>query len=949
MTINSETRVAGPFEGNDSTVAFPFSFKVFADTEVLVVSETASIESNLVLGSDYYVSLNADQNAAPGGTVVLTAPLATGTRLTVTSALEYLQPVDLTNQGGFYPRVINNAFDRLTILLQQLFERLGRALVFPISDGQVGEIPGAGQRAGSVLAFHEVTGDPVVGPSIADVNTVAGFIGNVNTVATNIVDVNTVAGGIANVNAVGQNIAAVNNVSTNMADVNNVSLNMADVNAVADGLADVTNFADVYYGPSATDPATRRDGTPLQNGDLYFNTASSTLRAYNGTAWHESVTGSVTVQNLSGNGVATQFTLNYAPESEVITSVFVSGVYQQKNTYELGGVGGDVLIFSEAPPAGTDNIEVVVSSLTPSDDVLRQELASVYGASMIGGAGQVVSSIASLRDLLKTSPSKSAFVTGYYSQGDGGGGAYYLDATDTTSTDNGGTIIVATDGGRWKLQNSDYVSVRQFGAKLDGVTDDTSAFNNTLAFADKVLFPKGDAYITNTILVPNNKQLIGAGANQSQFIIDSTFNMTAAGVVQMGSSENTGLITGVGFVFSQPDSSIRADMIQYPPAINHAGIPRVRIGHVRISRGWNGVDATGNAGGATYDWIECGCLNVGLKIDGALDTMNIGRFRFWPFGMSANVGVGVVYRDGNTIAASIGKCDGLEGEIHSFRGRVEFPASGAGSAGRHLHALHLDGDGARLVVLDGTLDISYVYITKTSDPTLPSILLDGASYSPTVRISDIDMLTEQSSVSIIVNSGSLQISGGRMDHRALDKEAVVVQSSGRISLRNCELTARGTRTTSYVRSNSTAATLIVQNCSAPNNGGTGTLINLAAGSSDCQIGSNSYGGRKLVVSPSYAVGKVSEAMGGYVSADAATTVRLPGGWTVSLVSDGNYSITHALGWDLTRTRVSVTPVNVGDATASWDLSSSTSNAVRIRTKLGGVAANTDFTIEVAHT
>lgn len=45
-----------------------------------------------------------------------------------------------------------------------------------------------------------------------------------------------------------------------------------------------------------------------------------------------------------------------------------------------------------------------------------------------------------------------AYLTGAVVRGDGlGGGFYYYDATDITSPDNGSTIIVASDGGRWKL------------------------------------------------------------------------------------------------------------------------------------------------------------------------------------------------------------------------------------------------------------------------------------------------------------------------------------------------------------------------------------------------------------------------------------------------------------------------------------------------------------------
>lgn len=135
MTISSQTRKAGPFVGNDSSTAFPFAFKVFATSDVYVVklNTTLGTESVLVLGTDYTVSLNSNQNSNPGGTVTLPAALATGYKLTITSALQYLQPTDLTNQGGFYPAVITNALDRLTIFCQQIYERLTRSLTLPIS------------------------------------------------------------------------------------------------------------------------------------------------------------------------------------------------------------------------------------------------------------------------------------------------------------------------------------------------------------------------------------------------------------------------------------------------------------------------------------------------------------------------------------------------------------------------------------------------------------------------------------------------------------------------------------------------------------------------------------------------------------------------------------------------------------------------------------------------
>lgn len=141
----------------------------------------------------------------------------------------------------------------------------------------------------------------------------------------------------------------------------------------------------------------------------------------------------------------------------------------QEAVNETAGVAADALSAAEGAVVIAQTASDKVDAATlDSALVLRQELAFGGGAAMIGGAGQVVSSIASLRELLKTSPSKSAFVTGYYAQGDGGGGAYYLDQTDTSSSDNGGTVIVAADGARWKLARTGEVSIKQFGARATG-------------------------------------------------------------------------------------------------------------------------------------------------------------------------------------------------------------------------------------------------------------------------------------------------------------------------------------------------------------------------------------------------------------------------------------------------------------------------------------------------
>ena len=61
------------------------------------------------------------------------------------------------------------------------------------------------------------------------------------------------------------------------------------------------------------------------------------------------------VQNFTGTGSQTVFTLSDSSLGENYTFVYINGVYQNKNTYT---VSGTTLTFSEAPPV-TSKIEVM--------------------------------------------------------------------------------------------------------------------------------------------------------------------------------------------------------------------------------------------------------------------------------------------------------------------------------------------------------------------------------------------------------------------------------------------------------------------------------------------------------------------------------------------------------------------------------------------------------------
>lgn len=160
MTISSTTRQAGPYAGNDVTTVFPFAFKVFAAADLLVVETDADdVQTELVLTTDYSVSLNGDQNVSPGGSITRVGALPAGYELLITSDMDALQPTNLTNAGGFYPKVINDALDRLTILVQQVGYLSRRALLLPFGETNL-TIPSIANRASKGLGF-DANGLPV--------------------------------------------------------------------------------------------------------------------------------------------------------------------------------------------------------------------------------------------------------------------------------------------------------------------------------------------------------------------------------------------------------------------------------------------------------------------------------------------------------------------------------------------------------------------------------------------------------------------------------------------------------------------------------------------------------------------------------------------------------------------------------------------------------------------
>ena len=219
-----------------------------------------------------------------------------------------------------------------------------------------------------------------------------------------------------------------------------------------------TNPIQVYYDSAFTQPAAQ----PLRTSNGYVMRNGSPALIYAGSQFSVTVrdknnalviyspvgygvdpatatSGSVTVQDQTGDGVTTAFGIGASPNTKNATNVYIDGVYQEKDTYSISG---STIVFTEAPP------------LNAGIEIVSQE------SPLIGGlaAGQVS-----------------------YNQGS-------LGAINTTV--------------KAKLQET--VSVKDFGAVGDGVTDDTAAIQAALNVGGSIFFPKGTYLISDPLIVKSN-------------------------------------------------------------------------------------------------------------------------------------------------------------------------------------------------------------------------------------------------------------------------------------------------------------------------------------------------------------------------------------------------------------------------------------------------------------
>ncbi len=427
MTISTEAIKSSVFAGNGSTTGFAITFKTFSQNDLTVtLTNSSGIESVKSLTTHYTVSLNANQDNNPGGTVTMGTPPANGEKLVIANEPEYTQSSDIVNGGGFFPNVIEDMVDRNTILSRRAQEVTSRSIKIPISDstGTTVELPTETLRASKAVVF--------------DAN------GNVGVSTDNYVDqVATVAA-----SATAAATSATASATSATASASSATASASSATAAA---TSYDNFDDRFLGAKSSDPSVDNDGDALITGALYFNSSNNVMMVYTGSAWVRTTPTSSDQTHINTvSGIQANVTTVAGISSNVTT---VAGI--SSNVTSVAGIASDVT----AVAADATDIGAVAAKAT---EIGRLGTADAVADMAILGTSAIVTDM----DLLGTSANVTAM-------------GHLGTAANVTAMGLLGTSAVVTDMGI--LGTADVVADMNTLGTADVVAD-----MNTLGTADVV-------------------------------------------------------------------------------------------------------------------------------------------------------------------------------------------------------------------------------------------------------------------------------------------------------------------------------------------------------------------------------------------------------------------------------------------------------------------------------
>jgi hypothetical protein len=258
-------------------------------------------------------------------------------------------------------------------------------------------------------------------------------------------------------------------------------------------------------------------------------------------------------------------------------------------------------------------------------------------------------------------------------------------------------------------------SVIDFGAVGDGTTDDTAAIQAALNASNTVYLPAGSYKITDQLTLPNNALMFGDDRYNSRLVVQNDFNLSANGVLSLGAVHEPGPnLHDFGiYMYQDGTETVRANLIQYPPAIDLATnrAPRTMINRMHIQGAKVGIDASGNNGGTHINNVEIMAYDTGILFNGSLDFCYLSDVEMWPFGYAGTALYTNIWSDGNTTFLDATNVDGLTcNNLTTFQAKIVIDDS-FGTIGQ----ISLDGKEANVEFNKSAFAIGSLY--STSDGT----------------------------------------------------------------------------------------------------------------------------------------------------------------------------------------------------------------------------------------
>lgn len=184
--------------------------------------------------------------------------------------------------------------------------------------------------------------------------------------------------------------------------------------------------------------------------------------------------------------------------------------------------GEDPSISLELPAAVDRRDFLLAFSATGAVTTTKVATAADMDALVARGL-KTVPSMEGLRATRGAAAGDLVFLRGYYTPLDGGEGFFSWNPK-ASGLDNGGTIIapVPASAGRWERSVSGgAINVKWFGARGDGLADDTLALQSAIRAATSVFLPRG-TYRTSATLVATTQQVLhGQSRDLSKIVADN--------------------------------------------------------------------------------------------------------------------------------------------------------------------------------------------------------------------------------------------------------------------------------------------------------------------------------------------------------------------------------------------------------------------------------------------